>query len=180
MDFRNSKLTLSGPRVKLRIMDDRDATPEYSLWLSDPEINRFLATKGATVEELRDYIAKKNLQSDALFFGIFLKEHDDHIGTVKLEPIEPEKKRATIAVMIGNKNYWGKGYAAEAMGLLCDWCFDVLALEEMNLGVIANNVSAIKAYKKIGFFETKRDLQYIRYGDELHDQVWMALRRKIV
>lgn len=176
MDFSNTTITLTGPRVTLRILDDSHANVRYAGWLNDPEVNRFLATKGATVPELREYIAKKHAQHDALFFGVFLKENDLFIGTVKLEPIEPEQKRATIAVMIGDKEFWGKGYAAEAMGLLCDWCFAELQLEEMNLGVVAKNLSAIRAYQKLGFKETKRDLNYIQYGDEMHDQVWMALR----
>lgn len=174
MDFANKKLSLSGSRVILRILEDRDATERYAGWLNDPEVNRFLATKSATVTELREYIAKKHAQKDALFFGIYLKENDLIIGTVKLEPIELPKKRATIAVMIGEKTEWGKGYAGEAMKLLMDWCFDELGCEEVNLGVVAKNIAAIRAYEKLGFRETKRDLGYIRYGDELHDQVWMT------
>ncbi len=179
MDFTDKKITLTGPRVTLRILDDSHANERYASWLNDPEVNKFLATKSATIPELREYIAKKHGQKDALFFGVFLKENDLFIGTVKLEPIEPDHRRATIAVMIGDKEYWGKGFAAEAMGLLCDWCFDELGLEEMNLGVIAKNTAAIRAYEKLGFTETKRDTNYIQYGDEMHDQVWMALTRKI-
>lgn len=177
MDFSGVTKKFEGARVRLRVMDERDATEEYAAWVNDPEVHRFMTTKSATVPELREYIAKKNAQSDALFFGIFLKENGKHIGSVKLEPIELPKKRATIAVMIGDKTQWGKGYAGEAMKILMDWCFDTLGCEEVNLGVVAKNTAAIRAYEKLGFREIKRDLGYIRYGDELHDQVWMTAKK---
>ena len=179
MDFTGATPAFEGERVRLRVMDQSHATKLYAGWLKDPEVNRFLATKGATVEELQTYIDAKNKQSDALFFGIFLKSDGAHIGTVKLEPIELEKKRATIAVMIGEKDCWGKGYAGEAMKILMDWCFGELGCEEVNLGVVAKNEAAIRAYKKLGFVETKRDLKYVTYGDEVHDQVWMTAKRRV-
>ncbi|TSC59567.1 MAG: putative N-acetyltransferase [Candidatus Peregrinibacteria bacterium Greene0416_62] len=178
MDFSRARLAFESPRLTLRIMEDRDATEEYAGWLNDPEVNRYLATKSATIKELQDYIQKKDLQADALFFGVYLKSNGAHIGTVKLEPIEPAQKRATIAVMIGNKMHWGKGYAAEAMKLLMDWCFNELKFDEVNLGVIAKNAAAIRAYEKLGFVETKREIAYVRYGDELHDHVLMAVKKR--
>ena len=172
MDYSDAKFSFEGPRVTLRIMEDGDATERYAGWINDPEVNRFLGTKHTTVQGLRDYIAQK----DALFFGIFLKD-GTHIGTVKLEPIEHEKNCATIAVMIGDKTCWGKGYAAEAMQLLIDWCFQELKFDEVNLGVIAKNAAAIRAYEKMGFVETKREMAYVQYGDEVHDHVLMALKK---
>mgnify|MGYP001618205486 CR=1 FL=1 len=178
MDFSHARLAFESSRLTLRIMEDHDATPEYAGWLNDPEVNRYLATKSATIQELQDYIRKKDLQVDALFFGVYLKENNAHIGTVKLEPIEPDQKRATIAVMIGDKASWGKGYAAEAMQLLMDWCFNELGFDEVNLGVIAKNAAAIRAYEKLGFVEMKRELAYVQYGDEMHDHVLMAVKRR--
>lgn len=180
MDFTNIKLVFLGERVSLRVMDECDATERYASWLNDPDVNRFLATKSATVAELRDYIARKNRQTDTLYFGIFLQANDfPHIGTIKLEPIDLIEKKATIAVMIGDKSFWGKGLAPEAMKILIEYCFQTLGIEEINLGVVAKNIAAIRSYEKLGFREIKRDLAYVTYDDEVHDQVWMELKRSI-
>jgi len=176
MDFTGAHLRRNGERIFVRTLEIVDATERYASWLNDPEVNRFLATKSATVGELRDYIAKKDAQTDALYFGIFLKENDLHIGTVKLEPIDLTGKKATIAIMLGDKTYWGKGLAGEAMKLLINYCFETLGIEEVNLGVVAQNTSAIRSYEKLGFREVKRDFAYVTYGDEIHDQVWMTLK----
>lgn len=175
--FAGVRRSFEGQRIVLRTMEESDATERYASWLNDPEVNRFLATKSATMEELRAYITQKNSQKDAVLFGVFLKDNGAHIGTVKLEPLELTKKQATIAVMIGDKSCWGKGYAGEAMQLLIEWCFTELGCTEVNLGVVAKNAAAIRTYEKLGFRETRRDPGYVQYGDEVHDQVWMALKR---
>ena len=168
---------LIGERIYLRSLTADDATQTYANWLCDPQVNRFLATKQATQDELRAYIDKKNSQSDTYFFGIFLSGSDQHIGTIKLEPIDLTNRVATIAVMIGDKTCWGKGYNPEAMRLLINFCFQELGLVEMNLGVRGQHLAAIRSYEKLGFREVKRELNAIRDGDMLLDQVTMVLKK---
>ena len=167
--------TLTSERIYLRTLTNSEANEQYRSWLCDPEVNRFLATKSATIQELCDYIKQKNEQSDALFYGIFWRASDEFIGTIKLEPINISEHKAVIAIMVGDKNYWGKGVAGEAMGLLMNYAFTELGILEMELGVIGQNVSAIRAYEKLGFKEVKREIGKVRYEDEVLDQVTMRL-----
>lgn len=178
MSFKNKKLKFIGERIFLRTLEVDDATEEYTSWLNDPEVNRFLATKSATVESVRDYILQKREQDDALFFGIFLKENGAFIGTIKLEPIDLPDKKATIAMMIGNKNYWGRGLMPEATKLLINYCFGELGLDEVNLGVLDQNVAAIRAYEKVGFKETHRVPKSVNYSGVVYDHVFMVLKRQ--
>lgn len=170
------KLRLDGERIYLRLMEISDATEEYCGWLKDPRVNRFLVTKSSAVDELRSYIIKKTGQPDILFLGIFLKDDGKHIGTIKLEPIDLTAKKAEIAMMIGDKNFWGKGLIGEAMRLLIGYAFKKLNLKEIELGVVSQNVSAIRAYEKMGFIETGRKLG-VKYGDENYDEIMMVLKR---
>lgn len=173
----NKKLRLNGERIYLRIMEISDATEEYCGWLNDPEVNRFLETKSATIDGLRAYIVQKEEQPDVLFLGIFLKDGDKHIGTITLRGIDLAVGKATIAMMIGNKNYWGKGLIGEAMRLVIDYSFQKLGLGEINLGVVDQNVSAIHAYEKMGFVEVGRKFG-VKYGNENYDEITMALKNK--
>ncbi len=172
----NNKI-LKGERIYLRSMTSADASLVYASWLNDKEVNKFLATKSATVAELEEYISKKNSQSDALHLGIFLKDNDQHIGTVKLEPIDSVNKKATIAIMIGDKASWGKGFAKEAMKVLIDYALKELKIEEINLGVLLQNENAIKAYKKLGFQETRREMKSVKYPNGVFDQIWMSYKK---
>lgn len=175
MDLKDKKLKLIGERIYLRLMEISDATEEYCGWLNDPEVNRFLVIKSSTVDESRVYIVQKNGQPDALFFGIFLKDDNRHIGTIKLESIDLVTGKAEIAMMIGDKNYWGNGLIGEAMRLLIEYSFKELGLKEIDLGVVAQNKSAIRAYEKMGFVETGRKLG-VKYGNENYDEIIMALK----
>ena len=80
-------------------------------------------------------------------------------------------------MMIGNKNYWGKGLIPEATRLLIGYCFNDLVLDEVNLGVIDQNVSAIRAYEKVGFRETHREPKSVNYNGAVYDHVFMAIKR---
>lgn len=178
MDWKDKNLRLVGERIYLRPMRISDATEEYYSWLNDPEVNRFLETKSATIEGLHKYITKKSGQSDVLFCGIFLNDGDRHIGTITLREIDLATGKATIAMMIGNKNYWGKGLISEAMRLLIDYSFQKLELKEINLGVLAQNIPAIRAYEKMGFVEIERS-KNVRRGDKSYDQVIMVFKREL-
>ena len=177
MDLVSVDVTLETPRLFLRTLVPNDVNDDYVSWLNDPEINRYLLTKSATRESLRQYIADKRAAADALFLGIFLKPALRMIGTIKLEPIHVAEKNATIAIMIGDRASQGRGYGPEAMQALIAYTFDTLKLEEINLGVIAEHTGAIRAYEKVGFRETKRTQGSVRYGESVYDHVTMVLNR---
>ena len=151
--MKNGTERLTGRRIYLRRLDVSDATAAYAGWLNDPEVNRFLDTKSATLKSVQDYIQTKNQKDNVFLFGIFVKAGDHHIGTIKLDPIDYRAKKATMAVMVGDKAYWGKGLGREAIRLLTEYGFTALGLQEIWLGVQRANRAAITAYAKLGFTE---------------------------
>ena len=163
----------------MRRLDVSDATEAYAGWLNDPEVNRFLDTKSATVESIRGYIQEKNQKDNVFLFGIFVKAGDRHIGTIKLDPIDYRVKKATMAVMVGDKAYWGKNLGGEAIEVLCKYAFDALGLTEIWLGLQHAHVVAKKAYAKLGFVEvsvTSEDTRLL-YDPHLYNEVNMVLAK---
>lgn len=142
---------LEGRKIYLKTLLAKNATKEYCNWLNDPEVNQYLETKKATIAELKKYIEKKNRNPNCLFLGIFFKENQKHIGNIKLEPINFKERKATIGILIGDKNYWGKGIGTEAIKLFVNYAFQKLNLKEIKLGVILENKPAVALYKKVGF-----------------------------
>lgn len=145
-----------GNRIYLRTLNVSDASKEYCNWINDPYIHNYLETKKTTVRELRGYIKQKKMSDNCLFYGIFLSENDEHVGNVKLEPIDFENKTATLGILIGNIKYWGKGYCKEAITVLTDYAFNQLNVDFIDLGVYTDNIAAIKCYEKAGFSEVGR------------------------
>lgn len=145
------KKIIFGSKITLKILAVDDASEEYCSWLNNPEVNKYLETKDTTIPELRSYIQKRINDPRTFFWGIFLKENNQHIGNIKLEPIDYEKKSSEFGIMIGNKNEWGRGYGTEATRLVIDFAFKELNLNRVELGVVADNAGAIKSYQKVGF-----------------------------
>lgn len=165
--------SLTGDLVRLRPLTETDATEDYAAWLNDPVVNQYLETRSVTIDELKTYIREKTESPTAMLFGIVWKENGKHIGNVKLEPIDREKGEATMGILIGDKNYWGKGAATEATNVLCAYAFDVLKLKAISLGVIAENLAAIRVYEKCGFTQWAVEAKAMDHDGKLFDRVVM-------
>ena len=144
-------INIEGERIYLRPLKEEDASEDYCSWINNMEVNKYIDSKETTIEELKKYINKRWYDPNCLFLGIFLKNKDIHIGNIKLEPIDYEKRKATLGILIGEKEYWNKGYATETLKTLTSYAFNNLRLNEINLGVYKENIGAIKAYEKTGF-----------------------------
>ena len=171
-------LIIKGGRIYLRELKEDDATQEYCKWLNDPIVNKFLETKKATIVELKQYIKEKREKSNCLFLGIFVNDMNKHIGNVKLEPIDLGNKKATLGILIGDKNYWNQGMCAEAVKLLAEYAFKNLNIGTIDLGVISENKAAIKCYLKAGFRINKIEQRTIKYDDMFFDKVIMDIEKQ--
>ena len=171
-------ITVNKRSFYLRELKEEDASQEYCNWVNDPEVNKFLETKKTTIEELKQYIKEKRENPDCLFLGIFLKDTNKHIGNIKLEPVDFENKKATLGILIGDKNYWGRGICTEAVKLLVDYVFENLNLEKVDLGVISENKAAINCYLKAGFRIKKIEQRAIKYDNRFYDKVIMDIEKQ--
>lgn len=74
INLNDKKIKIEGKRIYLRKLDEKDATQKYCSWLNDPEVNKYLETREATIEELRQYIKDKNKNPNCLFLEFFLRK----------------------------------------------------------------------------------------------------------
>jgi RimJ/RimL family protein N-acetyltransferase len=73
------------------------------------------------------------------------------IGVIGLTGIDTTHRTAEIYIVIGQKEFWGKGVILEAERLLIDWAFNFLRLEKIWADVLPNNIASIITMKKLGF-----------------------------
>lgn len=169
--------TSKGKQVYLQELSEEHATDAYAGWLNDPEVNKYLETRSVTVDELKKYIREKRVSDNAVLFGIFSNKNGRHIGNLKLEPIDRKQKKATLGLLIGDKEYWGKGIGTEATELATQYAFNVLGMQEVNLGVIAENTPAIRVYEKCGFTRAEVRPGAVNHDGTLYDQLIMKKQR---
>ncbi len=137
--------------VHLKEMSLNYLSNDYVNWLNDEETNKYLLQQDSiTYSDLKEYILKKMEKKNCLFYAIICNKTNNHIGNIKLEPIDFKKGLATIGIIIGNKDYWNKGYGTNTIELIIK-NLKKLKISTLNLSVSKENIPAIKLYTKLGF-----------------------------
>lgn len=142
--------------LELRAIDGTHATPAYLNWLRDPEVNRYLEVRFSpppTLASLAQYIEAVRNSPKELFLGMFLPGDLEHIGNIKLGPMNRAHRTAEIGLLIGERSEWGKGHAATAISMISDYAFKDLDLCKLTAGCYSPNVGSIKSFLKAGFVQ---------------------------
>ena len=132
-------------------------------WLNDPTVNKYIGdTIGqcTTLKKQEKWFDDYKKVKGKKFFTIY--DNDKPIGWMGLSNINKTNKNADIFLAIGEDEYRGKGYGKIALLWLIDYAFKKLNLHKINLGVIENNIFAIKLYKSVGF----------EVEGKMKDEVW--------
>ena len=95
------------------------------------------------------------MRGAVLFFGIFSRESNEHIGNIKFEPINFHNKTAIMGILIGEEGWRGRGVTPEVIKSSSEWLNKKYDINHIALGVDSKNIAAIKAYEKIGFKNKK-------------------------
>lgn len=143
----------------LRSLDTKLARGSYAAWMRDPLVTRYLEVRFAPPDEnaLESFIARMNASDDSLLLGIFPRtEPQRHIGNIKLGPIDRRHKSAALGIAIGEREYWGRGLATQAIAAVVDRAFSALGLERVEAGFYADNLSSQRAFLRAGFVEEGR------------------------
>lgn len=130
-----------------------DVTEDYVNWLNDPVINQYLESRYIKhdIGSVKLFVEAMSQDNKNFLFGMFCRKTFKHIGNIKLGPIDYRYKRADIGLIVGDKNYWGKGIATEAIALLTDFAANDLNLHKLEAGCYTSNIGSLKAFLKEGY-----------------------------
>ena len=107
------------------------------------------------MEKQRRYIEYNNNSSDSTIFGIYV-DGEQMIGTLRVHDIDFMSASAEIGLMIGEKDYWGKGLGTHTIKLISEYLLTETNLKNLTSGVNEKNASSIKAFTKNGYLEYAR------------------------
>ncbi len=161
-------LEVRGELVTLREKRIEDTPNDYA-WRVDPELARLDATRPLNMayedflrysQEEIDYPSTRSRR-----FGI-----DDlrgkHIGNCMYYDIDNRRGEAELGIMIGDRDYWSKGYGTDAVNLMLTHIFSETQLRRVYLHTLDWNLRAQRSFAKSGFKEVKsvrrRGLEFIR------------------
>ncbi|MEV4625122.1 GNAT family protein [Micromonospora sp. NPDC049523] len=165
-----------GDLVKLRAMEPSDGEALWR-WNHDPEVMRWMDDGYAqTLARVTTWMQERprNEYGDVLF-GIEVIADAKLVGLVRLHGAEPETGCADLDIYLGEKDYWGRGYATDAMRTVCRFGFDNMRLHKITLTVVAENHAAHHVYRKVGFVDEGRLRQTFRRDGTWYDKFTMGL-----
>lgn len=138
-------------RIGLRGLELEDLKGNYTKWFNDKEVCRHNSHGifPKTRQEFEEYIRSTRASRDKVVWAIVDKKTGLHIGNVSLQFINWVNRSAEFAIILGEKDYWGKGYAYDAAALLVKHGFDKLNLNRIGCGTAAGNAGMQKLALKL-------------------------------
>ncbi len=143
---------LEGPKVCLRPYIEEDVKQWYG-WFNDELVTYWMDKRRFpnTHKKQSEYLENISKSANDLQLAIVAKNKEKLIGTVGLHDIDYINRAADISVIIGEKQYLGKGIGKEAVSLLIDHAFTTLNLNKITAGAIEANKASCGLFKSLGF-----------------------------
>jgi len=163
-----------GQKTRLRRVE-RDDIPTFVRWFTDPEVREFLTIYQpfSTAEEEKWFEAQLD-DRDSEMFAIETAD-GVHIGNIALHNVNWQYRHAGLGIVIGEKEYWGKGYGSDAVRTLVRFAFQEMNMHRVFLRVRDDNARGIRAYEKCGFQHEGRLREAIYSNGRYYDELWMGI-----
>ena len=167
-----------GERIVLREYQDADLL-YMKKWVNDPNItanlsDNFLYPHSSYETEtfFKTMVEGKALSKS---FVVGAKKSQEYIGQIDLYKLDWKNRFASLAIVIGRKEYLGQGYGSEAIRLIQKFAFEELNLNRLELEVYEYNQAARKCYLQCGFLEEGRYRKKIYKSGKYWDSIVMSI-----
>jgi [ribosomal protein S5]-alanine N-acetyltransferase len=164
---------LQGKTIFLRGLTTADLTGRYFTWFNDQEVCRFNSHGRFpnSAEKMDAYYRHVTQSKNDLVLAIVDAATTAHVGNIALQSINWVDRTAEYAIVIGEKQAWGRGVGKEASDLVIKHGFEVLNLHRIYCGTSEDNDGMKKLAAHMGMKEEGRRREAIfkngRYRDVL-------------
>jgi diamine N-acetyltransferase len=164
-------MTIPGKRIRLRAIERSDI-PTFVRWFNDPEVTKHLGLYLPMSQAQEERWFERHLQDEKRhIFGIETVD-GKLIGNIGLEDVNWKDRSAELGIVIGEKDYWDKGYGTEAVTTLLGFAFRQMNLHRVYLRVFEDNPRAKRSYEKCGF-QLEGRLRESSFSDGRYRDEWI-------
>lgn len=161
--MRLSSLFWEGEEIVLRPFEKRNITPSYINWLNDAEVVRYSNQRfhRHTYESCLHYF-KTFSNSANKFLLIQDRNSGSALGTLTIY-VSQNHRVADIGIMVGDKNYWGRGIGFDAFSTAVRVLADSGEFRKITAGTLAINKGMVQVMEKAGMTleATRRDHELV-------------------
>lgn len=163
-------------RIYLRALELDDYKTSY-LWRNDEEIQNMVGGSKyfVSMENERQWVLNNTKNEHRIVLAICLVENNKFIGTVNIQDIDWINRTASIPILIGDKNEWGKGYATEARMMALNFAFNERNLHKITDYVLDDNHKSLKLHNKCGYKEEGLIRDSVFKNGKYHNQVVLGV-----
>lgn len=169
---------LRGRKTILRPSNKETDQALLCKWINDPEVRQYLQVyKPITFHQEGEFLESHGKNDSRIFFIIETLE-GKAIGVMSLEQIDWKDRRATTGTLIGEKEYWNKGYGRDAKMALLKYAFGDLNLHKICSGAMCFNERSLRYSLACGYRVEGRLEKHVFRNGRYHDQILLAIFRK--
>ncbi len=154
-DNADQAISVTGQRIVLREKRIEDACQDYT-WRTDEELANLDATMPLTMSfsDFLTFSKEEHSYPNPLSKRFAIETLGGrHIGNCMYYDIDLKRREAELGIMIGDRDYWAKGYGTEAVRCLLTHIFTGTTMSRVYLHTLQWNHRARKSFAKSGFKE---------------------------
>ena len=175
------KHILESKHLFFRPLLESDVEGGYAGWLNDPEVcaGNSHATFPVSRASLLEFVKRAAAGSKTeIVLAIVLRSDGRHIGNVSLQSINWVHRSGELAILVGAKDCWGRGYGEEASRAMVEYGFNRLGLRRIICGTFVGNTGMQRIAEKLGFRQEGLRRSAVYKDGSYHDVVEYGLFRE--
>lgn len=139
-------------RIYLRSLEMDDYKTSIH-WRKDSQIWDMLGGTKYFVSETyeKKWVENAIFNSKDVRLAICLSKNDKYIGNVYMTDLDETNRSCQSHILIGDKEYWGQGYAKEALLKAIEYMFNERNINRIQAVVLESNKQSLRMHQKCGY-----------------------------
>lgn len=170
----------NGQLVKLTAPDIENDSKLMEVWHRDTEFFRLAYGRMAepwSAKAIKDRLERHGGDPSGTLFSIRTLADNKLIGQMGMYLEQPHGD-GYVWILIGERDYWGKGYGSDAMRVMLRYGFTELNMHRVSLRTFGFNARAIRSYEKVGFVHEGKCRDALNRMGQRWDEIWMGITKQ--
>jgi len=120
-------------------------------WREDPEISFLLGREFPLSTEMQKKWYERTLNNSSKRKFIVETKDKISIGMLGIMDIDLKNRHCECGITIGEKNYWGQGFASDALSVIIKYLFEELGMNRIYAKIYEYNQKSLKLFNSLGF-----------------------------